>query len=124
MSGRPVAPAAPLDGVFVEMLAELRANRQLLERQRPESSTLGRADRDRLPRLLPVLGATFGSEMWTAREALAHESVDLRLLTSGLSARALGGLCKPAANISIAGLCVTAEAEEAGATLWSVKRCF
>ena len=53
---------------------------------------------------------------------LAHKSVDLQIVTEGLSAKALGRLCKRAVNIPIAGFCISAEAAEHGATLWAVKR--
>ncbi|MBA3638416.1 MAG: hypothetical protein M3541_19510 [Acidobacteriota bacterium] len=103
------------------MLAELRAIRRLLEanRQQPAPS---RADRAALTRVLPVLAATFGSEIWTAGEALSHSSIDLRIVLDGVSAKRLGRLLRRAIGQDVDGLTVASEGTESGARLWCIKR--
>ncbi len=111
------------DPTLAAILSELRLIRQAIEaQQRQPASTLHGTDRATMARLLPVLAATFGPEMWRASEVLTHKSVDLQIVTEDLSAKALGRLCKRAANIPIAGFYISAEAAEHGATLWAVKR--
>lgn len=109
------------------VLAEVRALRaevadlkRLIER--PHARSLSRADRATLSRVLPVLAGVFGSELWTAREVLAHTSDDLRIVLAGWSSKALGRLLKRGAGSAVDGLCVVAEGDEAGSTLWCVRR--
>ncbi|MEO5739963.1 MAG: hypothetical protein ABIS29_05140 [Vicinamibacterales bacterium] len=92
---------------------------QLLQ---PRGSALSRADRALLARALPPLAGVFGSQLWTAREALTHPSIDVQLALTGLSAKSFGRLCRRAAAEPIDGLRVSAQGSEAGAILWCLQR--
>ena len=121
-SVRPVTVATRDLGVLDEVLAELRAIRVLLEqRQQPPSPpTLSREDRGRLSRLLPAVGATLGSELFTSSDLVEHESAALRVVCVDLTAKQLGRLLRRAAGTPIGGYLVERQGVEAGAVLWRV----
>ena len=120
MSARPAVPVATLDDV----LAELRAIRQLLE-QRPEPATacLSRDDRQRLARLLPVLGATYGDEGFTSRDCREDEAPALRLVLGKMSVKAIAKLLGRAEGTAIDGLMVRRLRMEFQVIVWQVVAC-
>ena len=86
------------------------------------STPLCRADWIALTRILPVLGATFGSELFLAREAVTHPAPGLRLVLGDMSARRLGRLLRRADGAPVSGYIVRASGMEAGAVLWCIYR--
>jgi hypothetical protein len=114
-----VPTLADTDLVLTEILEELRRIRQVLERDR-RPSTLTRVDRAALGRLLPVLGAEFGSEAFTASEVLETDAPALRLVTSGVSAKQLGRLLLRAIGVPLDGLVVERAGVELHRTLWRI----
>jgi hypothetical protein len=108
-----LTPAPTIDDV----LAELRAIRQLLEsRKRP--APLTRADRARLARLLPVLGAAFGSEPFASRDVL--DDPGARVVLRGCSNKAIGKLLARGAGVSIDGFLIERAGVHVGLALWRV----
>jgi hypothetical protein len=102
------------------VLDELRAIRlALAERQRPPLH-LTRADRDRLAAILPVIGATLGSEPILTRDVLEDDAPALRLVLKGISARSLGRLLQRAEGAVIGGYTVQRAGVDAGAVVWRV----
>jgi hypothetical protein len=91
--------------------------------QRLNASPLRRADREALSRILPVLGATFGANMFLAAECITHDAAALRLVLAGLGTRSLGKLFGRANGHPVGGYVVRFEgAKEEGAKLWAVYR--
>ena len=101
-----------------QLVAEVRALRRDLIRQRSAGSTLSRDDRAVLDQLLPVIGATFGSELFNSAEVCEREATGLRLVLGGLNVRQLGRLLRRAAGTPLDGYLVERQGTEAGATLW------
>jgi hypothetical protein len=99
------------------VLVELRAIRQLLERDR-RPSPLTRRDRDRLALLLPAIGGVFGSELFLTRDVFESEAAALQLVRRGLNAKQVGRLLRRAADTPIDSYMVTRQGTEAGAVLW------
>ena len=116
---RPIAVSAPVDDV-VRLLCELldvqRRMLAVLERP-PRAPQLTRQDRAVLARLLPVLGATFGSEPFSSRDALEDDTSALRLVTTGMSAKSIGRLLARGDGLAIDGLMVRRQGAECRATL-------
>ena len=116
MTVRP-APVATLDDV----VAELRAIRKVLERQQCcADSSLSRADRATLARLLPAIGGAVGSELFSSAEICAHTAAAVRLVCAGLTVKQLGKLLARATDKPIDGYLVQREGTEAGAVLWRI----
>ena len=115
------APARDAD-VLVEVLAELRAIRVLLEQRRQPSRKLSREDRDRLYRLLPAVAATLGSELFTSSELVEHQAPAVRVVCVGLSTKSLGRLLSRVAldGTPIDGYLVERQGVEAGVVLWRI----
>jgi hypothetical protein len=105
----------------LELLDEIRALRAELARQQGQS-TLTRADRAVLAKLLPAIGGVFGSEPFLSSEVCEHDEPGLRLVCTGISIRSLGRLLRRAAGVAVDGYMITRVAVEAGAVLWSVRR--
>jgi hypothetical protein len=101
------------------LIAEIRSLRETIEQQ---TSSLRRVDRVQLAHLLPVLGATFGSELFTVAEVFEADSAGLRLVCEGFNEKKLGQLLARAKRHRrpIAGLVVTAEGKEGHVILWKV----
>jgi hypothetical protein len=117
---RPTATTPnPVDAWQAAVLVELRAIRSVLERQR-RPSHLTRDDRDRLAKMLPPIGAVFGSALFTARELLEKDAPALRLVLGELNARQIGRLLQRAEGAAVGGLTVQREGIEVGAILWRV----
>lgn len=102
------------------LLVEVRGLRADWQQHPRRRRTLSRADRDQLARLLPVLAASQGSELFTTAELLAAPSPALQLALDGLAARPLGRLLRRAVGIPIDGLLVQADGSEAHRTLWRI----
>lgn len=66
-----------VDGVtrlLCQLVAEVRALRADLARDRRPASTLSRADRARLARLLPSIDGALGSEAFASRDLACHSA--------------------------------------------------
>ena len=59
-----------------------------------------------LKRILPVLGATFGGDTFSSRDAIESEASGLRLVLRGVSVKQLGKLLARAVDVLIDGLMV------------------
>lgn len=103
------------------VLAELRAIRQLLERQQRPSS-LTRADRTALARLLPAVGGVFGSDLFMVRELFESTAAAVRLVLEGCNPKQVGRLLRRAEGVPIAGLMVQRDGSELHAALWRIVR--
>lgn len=113
-------PAERVDrDVLDDMLAELRAIHALLERQQRPSS-LSRADRAALGRILPAITGTLGSEWFLARDLRADSRPALRLVLADLTSKRLGRLLLRADGVAIGGFVVERGGLELGSTLWRV----
>lgn len=108
-----------VEALLVELIHEVRLLRQAHERD-DSPSTLNRADRDALARLLPAIAGTLGSDLFTARELIEHSAPALRLVCVGLSARQLGKLLRRAHGQPVGGYVVSSDGLEVGAVLWRV----
>jgi hypothetical protein len=109
---------AQLDRVVLE-LQELRARVERLEAAQCRSLT--RDDTALLRRLLPVLAATFGSDvLFTTKEIKRSDHAGLQLVTRDVSARRLGKLLARACGQAIAGYTVARVGEESHRVLWRV----
>jgi hypothetical protein len=95
-------------------LAALEADVADLKQQR---STLTRADRDALARILPAVVGVFGSSAFIASDVVHHTA--LRLVVSG-SARRFGKLLKRATGVIVDGFIVERLATEAHAIVWRI----
>ena len=102
-------------------LAALEAKWAAFE-QREIARRLSRNDHERLDKLLPAIVGVFGSTPWLVREVIAHESVGLRLVLGGTSARSLGRLLARGCGVPIDGLVIERVTEEDHALLWSVSQ--
>jgi hypothetical protein len=102
-------------------LADRRARLEAIE-HRLSHSTLRREDREALGRILPVLGATFGGDLFLASECITHHAPGLRLVLAGMNARRLGRLLRGGAGVAVDGYMVSASGTEAGAVIWCVYR--
>lgn len=91
----------------------------LLEQQR-RPSRLTRCDREQLARVLPVIVAAFGSELFTVREVYEHDSAGLRLVLAGVSRKQLGRLLQRAEGAIVDGFAVQRDGSEVGAVLWRI----
>jgi hypothetical protein len=109
------------EALLRELLAEVRAMRQAVE-QRGLPSSLSRADRQLLARLLPAVIGAIGSAEFVASELLEHEARGLQIVCAGMTARKLGKLLARAKGTPIDGdLVQQAEGPlEVGAILWRV----
>ena len=114
MSGRP--PGATLDDV----VAELRAIRQLLEAAARPSCSLSRSDRATLARLLPPIAGVFGSELFLVRDLFDSDAPALRLVLSGLTTNQVGRLFRRGEWQAIDGYLVQSEGSELNTVLWRV----
>ena len=102
-----------------DVLRELRQIRHLLE-QRRRPSALSREDREMLKRILPVLGATFGGDTFSSRDAIESEASGLRLVLRGVSVKQLGKLLARAVDVLIDGLMVRKQGVECHVTAWQI----
>jgi hypothetical protein len=109
----------PIEALLRQLVEGQRRIIALLERQRPPSH-LTRADRDRLATILPVIGATLGSEPILTRDVLEDDAPALRLVLKGISARSLGRLLQRAEGAVIGGHTVQRAGVDAGAVVWRV----
>ena len=105
--------------VLDDVLDELRAIHALLERQQRPSS-LSRADRAALGRILPAVAGTLGSEWFLARDLRADSRPALRLVLADLTSKRLGRLLLRADGVAIGGFVVERGGRELGSTLWRV----
>jgi hypothetical protein len=128
MSGPASAPDPNLDevtthGLLREILVELRAIRRAVEDPgRP--STLTKADRIRLERLLPACAILFPhGELFTARDLMAHPAPGFRVLRGRLSTKALGRLLTRAHTRVVAGFRVEHIGTERNVNLFRVAAC-
>jgi hypothetical protein len=101
----------------IELLAEVRQLRGDLARLQGRS-TLSRADRRILSKLLPALAGALGSELFLSCELLEHAAVGL--VCKGMSARQLGRLLRRSTGVPVDGYLVERVDEEAGAVVWRV----
>jgi hypothetical protein len=85
-------------------------------------SSLCRADREALERILPAVAGALGSEYFLAIEAVASENAAIVLVLAGMNARRLGKLLRRGDGVPVAGHAVHARGTEAGAVLWEVLR--
>ena len=116
MSGRPPDPTLlRLEARLTAIEAKLDA---LLERQRPESS-LSRADRETLEKLLPAIVGALGSEPFASRD-LPEASAGVRLVLRGLSVKQIGRLLARAEGVPIDGFVVQRDGVEINVQLWRV----
>jgi hypothetical protein len=109
--------------LLVELVAEVRGLREDLKTSdRPVigSSSLSRADRARLARLLPAIGGALGSEEFTSRDLGCHSSSGLRLVLRGLSVKQIGRLLARADGLAIDGWLVERRGIEINVALWRV----
>jgi hypothetical protein len=106
------------DDLLRELIAEVRGLRADLTRDRRPA--LSREDRARLARLLPVIGATLGPDLFLTAELFERDSAALRLVLAGLTVKQLGRLLRRAVDTPIDGYLVVREAVEAGAVVWRV----
>lgn len=105
---------------LLEMLiGEVRGLRADLVRDRRSPHGLSRADRDRLSRLLPAIGGSFGSEPFTVAEALEQPAV--RVVAGGLSPSAFGQLLQRARGVPLYGYVVESDATELHRRVWRLK---
>jgi hypothetical protein len=114
--------ADPVVDLLRELVEQVKGLRADLSRDRRPSLTLTRADRALLARLLPAIGGALGSDLFTARELLKHDSAALRLVTVGLNAKQLGRLLKRGEGHVIDGYLIQREGLELHAVLWRVVR--
>jgi hypothetical protein len=114
----PVAPDTSIEARLDIVEALLRQVLAVLER--PPRPPLTREDRRVLARLLPVLGATFGSEGFSSRDVVEDTSPALQLAAQGLSVKSIGRLLARAEGLGIDGLMVVRQGTECHVTLWSV----
>ena len=82
--------------------------------------SVSRADRMVLDRLLPAIGGSIGSELFSSAEIIEHDAVALRLVCAGLPVKQLGRLLRRAADVPVSGYMVQRQGTEAGAVLWRV----
>ena len=101
-----------------EIVSELRAVRQCLAQRRP--SHLTRDDRRKLGMILPVIAATFGSELFTVREVFEHASAGLRIVLAESTRKQLGRLLQRAEGAIVDGFTVQRDGVEVGAVLWRI----
>ncbi|HXG70040.1 MAG TPA: hypothetical protein VNJ04_05430 [Gemmatimonadaceae bacterium] len=113
-----LAPRTDRD-VLEDTLAVLQAIRGLLERQQRPSS-LSRADRAVLVRLLPAIAGALGSEWFLSRDLLADHRPAMRLVLADLSSKRLGRLLLRADGVVIDGFVIERGGKELGATLFRV----
>ena len=107
------------DATLADLLAELQAIRRLLE-DRPRPAALSRADRARLARLLPVIGASFGSEPFASRDVF--DDAGARVVLRGCSSKAIGKLLGQGVGVPINGSLIERAGVEIGIALWRVVR--
>lgn len=111
---------ATIEALLLELIAEVRGLREDLRQQRRPSS-LSRADRAVLARLLPAISrGAFGSELFLTADVFASDNAALRVARRGLNARQLGRLLRRAVGTPIDGLVVERVASEAGAVVWRI----
>jgi hypothetical protein len=104
-----------------ELLTEVRGLRaDLRERQ---ATSLSRADRALLARLLPAIGGALGSEPFPSRD-LPTASPGLRVVLRGVSAKQIGRLLSRAEGVPIDGYIVERCGIEINVTLWRVVGSF
>jgi hypothetical protein len=101
MTGHAPVATATLDDV----MTELRALRTLVERlQTRRPTSLNRADRDLLAKLLPAVGGAFGSEPFTSRDLV--DAAGVRVVVRGLTVKQIGQLLGRGAGTPINGLVI------------------
>jgi hypothetical protein len=98
-----------------ELIGEVRALRQSVERQ-GQASSISRTDLHRLATLLPAIYTVKGDEPFTAHEL--REIGALRGLTKTLSAKSIGRLLRRAEQRTIEDLAVERLGMECNAILW------
>jgi hypothetical protein len=106
---------------LVHRLDRIEAKLDLLLSRRV--SPLSRSDVDRLAKILPVCGATFGSELFAMREVTASASPGLRLVCKGLSTKQLGKLFRRGEGRPIGGFVVVRDGVEDHVILRRVLAC-
>jgi hypothetical protein len=90
----------------------LRARMDAVEAWQSPSS-LCRADREALERILPAVAGALGSEYFLAIEAVASENAAIVLVLAGMNARRLGKLLRRGDGVPVAGYAVHARGTEA-----------
>lgn len=105
-----------------EILAELKGLREDLAASRLPGvqTSLTRADRALLARLLPAAGGAIGSVPFLVRELFEDDSAALHLVLRGLNAKGIGRLLRRAAGQAIDGYLVEEVGAELNTTLWRV----
>ena len=78
-------------------------------------------DYERLGRLLPALGATFGAE-FTVAEVFAGDVPAVVFVLDGLSRKQLGKLLSRAVDVPIGDLIVSRLGVQSGRTLWRIEQ--
>lgn len=115
---------APADrDVLDAVLHELRAIRALLERQQQPPSSLGRADRAALERILPAIAGAIGSAWFACRDLEEEDSAALRLVLTGLSTKSVGRLFRRGMGHPVQGYVIERKDRELNAWLWRVVSC-
>ena len=99
-----------------EVLAKLD---RLLNRR----DVLSRRDREQLARILPAVAGCVGSEIFTSRDLIDHESAAVRLVVRGVTAKTLGRLLTRADGRPITGLVVERVGDEGHVALWRIAAC-
>jgi hypothetical protein len=102
-----------------ELVAEVRGLRADQRERRPASS-LSRADRAVLARLLPAAGGVFGSEPFLTRDLFESDSAALTLVLRGLNVRQVGRLFRRGEGQAIDGYMIQRDGKELNAILWRI----
>jgi hypothetical protein len=118
------AEAETMTAWELAVLTELRAIRAALEQQQQRQvSTLSRADRATLERLLPAVAGAYGPETFSARDLADDDRPAVRIVVQGLSVKRLGKLLARADGVAtIAGLTLQRCGVECQATTWRIVR--
>jgi hypothetical protein len=116
------APADSTDTIATllrELVTEVRGLRADQRERRPVSS-LSRADRAVLVRLLPAAGGVFGSEPFLTRDLFESDAAAVKLVLRELNVRQVGRLFRRGEGQAIDGYMIQRDGEELNAILWRI----
>jgi hypothetical protein len=122
------AAESSVEALLADLLVEIRGLRADLNthvkvgKAYRSGTLLSRSDLALLGRLLPVIGATVGSEPFLVRDLFEHPSAALRLVFRKLNTRQVGRLLRRAEGQAVDGYLVEQTGDELGAKLWRVAK--
>ena len=104
-----------------EIVSEVRALREVLTRDR--RPLLSREDRVILRRILPAIVGVRRSERLTSRDLVEDDTPAIRLAVGSMTAKQIGKLFARAASVQIDGLMVQKDGVDFRVTAWRIVGC-